>query len=513
MNRFQAQRHVIFYLVVSICNVCSTKAAQIAASSGSFTDVSSAISKATFGDIVQIPAGTWTWTNANLTVSGITLQGAGTNATFIQDGLPANPYTPFFLLNCVTAANTLTRVTGITFQDVGGGTINYHGKIGFNSVAAGASSAYRLDHCAFIGLQGIVVAPEGAGVGLIDHDYFQFSDEAINSGWQIGSDNGDTSYATPPAYGTTNVLCIENNFFQGMGDSHALYDGSLGARVTVRYNYCTNAVFSNHGNDTSQRERSVREYEVYENSFNFSYYDIQPFTFRGGTGVVFSNTITGPVGFNYMFSYRSVEPNFWGGAAGFSQWDSNSVSVVAAGTIASSSGTTVVISGANWTVNQWVGYSIVDTNGSWSSVVAYPPYGIIVANTTNTLTIGAPKDYAPVFNNGDAVQFYYCYPAIDQVGRGSGDLVVDTGNWPSIITINNAFGYAAWPRQAVEMLYGWGNTLNGNPVGISSGFPNIAEGRDFTNGIAKPDYTPLVYPHPLDVSDKKLSPPSGLSAH
>jgi hypothetical protein len=46
-------------------------------------------------------------------------------------------------------------------------------------------------------------------------------------------------------------------------------------------------------------------------------------------------------------------------------------------------------------------------------------------------------------------------------------------------------------------LYVWGNTLNGVPINIGSGYPNIQENRDFFNGIPKPGYTPLVYPHPL----------------
>jgi hypothetical protein len=512
MKKFKAQVQWLSYLFVLI-SLHAAKAALITANSGSFADVSSAVARATFGDTVQIPSGIWTWTNADLIISGITLQGAGTNETFIQDGLPPNPSTPFYLLGCVSTANFLTRITGITFQDVGGGTINYHGKVEVNSEGAGGSSSYRIDHCAFLGLQGVEIACDGQGVGLIDHCAFNYTDEAIISDWVsaypgVSDQWGDISYATPPAYGTINVLCIENNYFQGLGESHAAYDGYSGARVTFRNNYLTNAVFANHGNDTSQRERSVREYEVYNNRFDFSYYDIAPFTFRGGTGVVFSNTITGPVGFNFMFSFRSVIPNTYGAANGQSPWDSNNVTVVSAGTAASAfnnvSPYILTVNGVNWTPNQWVGWSVINSNANWTPPIATPSFGIIIANGTNTLTLHGGKDNQVNFNSGDNLILQQCYAAIDQVGRGSGNLI--SGDNP----LNTTTGTAAWPNEISEPLYGWANTLNGNPAGIASDYPNISENRDFYNSV-KPGYTPLAYPHPLDVVDKKLSPPSGLS--
>src|ERR1700744_4330974 len=62
-------------------------AATINAASGSFADVNAAVLKASQGDTVLIPPGTNTWT-ATLTISGITLQGSGTNNTVIVDETP-----------------------------------------------------------------------------------------------------------------------------------------------------------------------------------------------------------------------------------------------------------------------------------------------------------------------------------------------------------------------------------------------------------------------------------------
>lgn len=86
------------------------------------------------------------------------------------------------------------------------------------------------------------------------------------------------------------------------------------------------------------------------------------------------------------------------------------------------------------------------------------------------------------------------YPCRDQIGRST-----DTGQFTS---------------QALEPLYQWNNSDNGEPVlarvnDISSMFTcenpsmhdHIQEGRDYFDGVERPGYTPYVYPHPLNQSD------------
>jgi hypothetical protein len=76
------------------------------------------------------------------------------------------------------------------------------------------------------------------------------------------------------------------------------------------------------------------------------------------------------------------------------------------------------------------------------------------------------------------------YPCRDQVGRSTD--FSDTEVHP----------------QALEPLYAWNNTYDGNPVTIQSrdictlSLEHVVEGRDFINGV-RPGYTPYVYPHPL----------------
>lgn len=83
------------------------------------------------------------------------------------------------------------------------------------------------------------------------------------------------------------------------------------------------------------------------------------------------------------------------------------------------------------------------------------------------------------------------YPCIDQIGRGTTDLI--SGDPPSP---------TAWPNQLLDPLYIWGNnytpTQSTNAAEVSSQDPDwIAPGRDFIVGSARPGYAPYVYPHPL----------------
>jgi hypothetical protein len=244
---------------------------------------------------------------------------------------------------------------------------------------------------------------------------------------------------------------------------------------------------------------------------------------------------------------------FWGGANGNNPLDSNdSHGLYASGTATSSSvansintEATVTNNAANWAVNQWVGYSITNTTQVWSG--GFHPTSYITANTANTISFFINNSFAPYmnFSRGDSYAIYKLLVALDQPGRGKGDLVTDS----------NPVATASWPHQAVEPAYAWGNTYNNlQQLNLASEYPTIQENRDFynqnsnfngssgigvgtlanrpstcTEGVAywatdqgsngtlyqctAPDtwtqyYQPYVYPHPL-VSGV-LSPPSNL---
>src|SRR5205823_11860566 len=83
-------------------------------------------------------------------------------------------------------------------------------------------------------------------------------------------------------------------------------------------------------------------------------------------------------------------------------------------------------------------------------------------------TIGAGSaGTAMTFNTGNGYAIYKVLIALDQPGRGKGDLLA--GNPP----VNKAAGGIAWPSQALEPVYCWNNTVNGSPVTVSSTHPTL----------------------------------------
>jgi hypothetical protein len=88
------------------------------------------------------------------------------------------------------------------------------------------------------------------------------------------------------------------------------------------------------------------------------------------------------------------------------------------------------------------------------------------------------------------------YPCMDQPGRGKGKLVSGFSPTPT-----GSMG------QALDPVYGWGNTLNGNASPIWSRTDNLQEGRDYINS-PKPGYSPYQYPHPLVSGGSAPPPPS-----
>jgi len=81
------------------------------------------------------------------------------------------------------------------------------------------------------------------------------------------------------------------------------------------------------------------------------------------------------------------------------------------------------------------------------------------------------------------------YPCLDQAGRGKGSLLSGFSPTP--------LGY---PRQQLEPIYAWNNTLNGVSSPLRTNAPAVVvANRDFFDAV-KPGYVPYVYPHPLTLT-------------
>ena len=475
----------------------------IYAKSGAYADVSSAVASAVAGDLVVIPPGTYVWSQP-LTLNGVSLRGCGTNQTIILDDVTPD-------INGGTMINMLGSAAGLTelsnFQlapDPVNSTPSYAGII----IASGnPTSPWRIDHMFFNGLYSKNIAAYGNAMSLVDHNLFMMTTISV---WSANYGDQYTSYSLPATYGlsSSNLLYIEDNYFTNIvGIPRQVCDGCGGARTVLRYNTIWNYNCGNHGTETGGNVRSQRSMEIYGNTFNYTPGignpgNAYPYVcmFRGGSCVMYSNTANGYVCLLALRNLRNTD-TFTGpyypytGANGANPWDSNNPAILLQGTHTGPSRVNYLqVAGANWTANQWVGCTLFNTNNGLFSEVTTNS-----ADTMYFVGLGVVHNTILYFNTGDGFVLRQVYAAIDQPGRGSGDLLQENGydGNGNLIVINTTTGTASWPHQVLEPLYFWGNTLNGKPTEAGSPYPTLQEGRDFYNDTPKPGYTPFPYPHPL----------------
>jgi hypothetical protein len=295
-----------------------------AASSCSRVDVGTAVTAASSGDTVTVPAcpGGVTWTTPLIITKGITLQGAGIGQTVIKAKLgyaavsyyaadrrtinreiilykPSNP-----------SLNEPFRLTGfeIDLQSTSVDSGNYPPRIHGTS-PTDILTNIRIDHNKFNNL----FDPVGFGGrgydfefiqarGVIDHNVFVGRPTIHAQGYLDGGSWGKANWLnetyTP---GTSNSLYVENNLFQVNGDC-TLTGAGWGGRYVFRYNtvvYSTGPILSYyerpldiHGNGPGFW--GPMGMEAYGNSYtgpsiiNFHFSNL-----RGGEVLEFYNQATG----------------------------------------------------------------------------------------------------------------------------------------------------------------------------------------------------------------------------
>ena len=482
----------------------SSRATTNIAASVSEAAVIAALNISLPGDTVLMPAGTGHWTTP-LDIHGVSLVGSGTNQTIIIDDMDrnANPYPPLMIFR----GGATNNLQVANFQLAGGiPTINYHGEI-----ATDATGPIRFHHIFFNLLSDKALMLYGAKLALVDHCYFNLKFLAItvdDVGW------GDASWASPANYGTALMPVIEDCVFYNTipgSSSDSAVDLDVGGRVTFRHNMVYNSYFEIHGTESGGRTRGGRLFEVYSNTFIES--PAVPFIYtvniRAGSGVFYGNTCSGYQYYSGMNVNRATERfNPWGSGDGTSPWDDNVGTNYLSGIHSGINGANYLqVAGANWTPDQWVGYSVVDrewTNnqdhGSWMEPNGHTNwnYSIITSSSSNRMYYLPSKDYGyMLFTNGNHFVVNKLNRVMDQPGMGSGDLIVGEFMPWGPDPINTVTGVASWPRAPVEGLYSWNNTMDGANTGLGSGWPTVLLGRDFFNDTPKPGYTPLVYPHPM----------------
>ena len=342
-----------------------------------------------------------------------------------------------------------------------------------------------------------------------------------------GQTNGDGSWADFPFYGTENFWFIEDNTIIGAGTTTTSGNIDLmnGGRYCVRHNYFRNAKPGGHGTEGGL-QRGARIGEIYDNTIEWTIHDGGT-QHRAGTYLWHDNTWIGVENSTRSHSSASVfreigaignDLSKWGLAGGENPWDVNDPHGMYQSGVSSASlaGGTLQVAGSPWTVNQWAGYSVTNTNPI-SACYLHSSY--ILSNTANTITYyfyasgdrGAPL----LFNTNDTFEIYRVFVALDQLGQGKGDLIA--GSPP----LNTTCNCQAWPHSAQEPGFSWNNVHapNGHAYGFENGgYPTVLANRDYYNlGSGFPiDSTPLAvssfyaaavngvqytgsycYPHPL----------------
>ena len=303
----------------AVCFFCSISATEVyadihTAASCSRADVSSAITAASAGDTVSVPAGSATWSSDITITKGINLIGAGIGSTVITAPGGAIYYTPSNY-----SLNTPFRVSGFTFSlggssssanliDVGGNpTSPYH--------PGPAQTKIRIDHNRFTNgancntsVHAIVV--RGAMYGVADNNTFDTIHYPLRFDPSLsgGSAGGQWSWNN----WSLTFGAVDDNFYfedntiswgsSGCGDATCIacqYSG----RYAFRYNTFTQAVagqpmcdmHGNQGGGTGDENAmwSCFGGELYGNQINTGGHGGKWLNQRGGETLSFCNNFNG----------------------------------------------------------------------------------------------------------------------------------------------------------------------------------------------------------------------------
>lgn len=464
------------------------------AATPSRSDVVAAIAMSSDGDIVTIPAGTSHWVT-NLTISkAITLLGAGTNSTVILDDIPDSDIGLADLSSLIkfqTQSNKFYCIGGIYFSNSPVRTIAF----GTGMVLIrGDSRAVRVHDCFFGNTTNRLrtVFWYDNTAGCVDHCFFlnNTRDVDIEHGTWNGEAGGFGAWDSDNTMGTTNVVCIEDCYFNG---NIAITDSDHGGHYCVRHCLIDGGHPDSH--EMGENYMAVRNVEIYNNIFTNQNGNVLMLSLRGGTAVCFSNQNWGAssnsgslVG---LYSYRNTDSYpTWGALSGTNGWDNCSASPTETGTFNGADGqsSTMTDTTKTWTVNQFVGcvvQNLAQQNMATGGNITGHAFGSVSGNTANTLTFytWSHDGNQTYWTNGNPYRIYYVTNAFNAPGMGKGDFISNPPTSPH------------WLNEQIEPVYTWGNT----PANLTSFgyYGNTRAGVHYFDNTPKPVYIPLVYPHPL----------------
>jgi hypothetical protein len=477
----------------------------IYADSLSPTDVQIAMDAATEGDTIVLPSGTANWTSSVTwdAPANVTLKGAGTSELGGGDQtIIIDDYDSTNRLLLINVANTgLFRMTGITFRPLSISPFKENGII-----VIGGPGNIRIDHCHFdhhtspIDIKPLWI---GNGIyGVVDHCLMDFvGNTAIYiANGPVDDLTGDSTWAAPTDFGGADFIFFENNHYRATTSGPTrIGDVFSAGRVVWRFNTLTgSAGLEVHATGHALDDRGARACEGYCNYFEALEDQVAPpyvmSDASSGTMLLWGNT-TEPENLKNGFVFKVTRgtiatylqlppPDGWGFAGPAPR---------ATGTVNVSGDSVTWVSGdtfdTDWPADTIIYITDAVAEGSPGQGPALGPacaIGTVNSSTSITLLYGGHtggdltgKIYyvgSPWDGNTDE----YGYPAIDQPGRGQGDLL--TGYFPA--KVNDVTGIASWPNQALEPIYTWNNEFTPH-----SGYGGVLYGAD-ARVVANRDYYP-----------------------
>lgn len=368
----------------------------------------------------------------------------GGDKTYIYDD--ATGSTDPILTITPNSTGGITDIFGFTFHQTnrsrGLGSLNIAGHYNDPSTP----QRYRVHHCHFITMaRGLSFG--GRVIGVDDHNVYDCDGASAKfyNSWSDGQ--GDKSWAEPTGLGTLNFPIGEDNVYRtatrpladgGQGNSGVM-DSYRGSRFVERFSDIDRMALQTHPTGGSGRARGTRAFEIY------------------GCKARNLGPNPGTAEFNFMF---------WSSGPGILHYND----IV---------GIALYQNGVTAHVNRRDGnpYPQDATPGGWG-----------YAGTTKTGT-GSNWD-----GNQEPLTGY---PCLDQIGRGMGDLL-DGDFGEAMVNLATGKNYrdpGAWPRQALEPAYVFGNIYEGGSIwSPSNGADAVLPNRDYFldtggrlgNGLALP---------------------------
>ncbi|HEY3755767.1 MAG TPA: hypothetical protein VGL42_06420 [Opitutaceae bacterium] len=276
------------------------------ATDGSQADVAAAIAAAGAGNLVELPAGTFTWgaagtityINKAIVLSGAGTGGDGTTIQLAPDGPSETTGTIELFAACTVENLSIVGATGASVCAFSANSTASNWQI-TNVTYVQSDSNFTAYFCA-----------SNSSYGLIDNCTIT---SLIGNNELIFGRGPGNSWQAPDSSGTANAVFIEDCTFNGPG---YVCDANANARFVVRFCTINGAMkVDGHGLASNSPARGVRQMEVYDNTWTTSTADSPAIEIRGGTGYIFGNqTInqTAASSWLYLDEYGALGtwPNF-----------------------------------------------------------------------------------------------------------------------------------------------------------------------------------------------------------